>query len=55
MKWGYMNRKGEIIIARQFDYPADFKKGLAKVRLGSFKDGTEGYIDHAGKFVWQSK
>ena len=27
--------------------------GLALVRIGDIKTGTEGYIDKTGKFVWK--
>ena len=52
-KWGYVNTKGEVVIGYLYDIPADFAGGLAKVRVGNYKSGTNGYIDKTGKWVWQ--
>jgi hypothetical protein len=49
--WGYMNRKGEFVFPPQFQRAEPFYHGLASV----FRDGHFGYIDHAGKWVWQGK
>ena len=48
-KYGYINKKGELVIPLQFDNALDFVDGLAMV-------GTdEGwvYIDKSGKVVWK--
>ena len=44
-KWGYIDQQGEVAIAPQFDYAADFSEGLAAVQ----QDGRYGYIDTDGK------
>ena len=31
------------------------ENGLAKVRMGDFKTGTEMYIDKTGKTLWKQK
>jgi hypothetical protein len=46
-KWGYINTKGKMVIAPQFDFARDFYEGLAGVKIG----GKWGYIDKAGKMV----
>ena len=53
-KWGFINTDGEVVITYQYDIPADFQGGLAKVRVGNYKTGTSGYIDKTGKWIWQS-
>ena len=55
-KWGYINRKGEIVIEPQFLQVAEknhlfsleWTEGLAPVR---FNNGLWGYIDKTGKVV----
>ncbi len=46
-KWGYKNKKGEIVIEPQFDYADDFSEGLAAIKIG----GKWGYINKEGKYV----
>lgn len=49
-KWGFINRRGEIVIAPQFDGSYyRFSEGLAAVEL----KGKWGYIDRRGKWVIQ--
>jgi hypothetical protein len=54
IKWGYMDKTGQVIIAPQFDYELPFSEGLAAVKLGE----KWGFIDHSGelkiapKFNW---
>jgi tetratricopeptide (TPR) repeat protein len=51
-KYGYINTKGEYIIAPQFDGADMFSDGLALVRSA---DGKYGYISENGKYVIQAK
>jgi hypothetical protein len=50
-KYGYINTKGEYIIAPQFDLAYMFSDGLALVR----SDGKWGYISENGKYVIPAK
>lgn len=51
-KWGYINKKGEMIIQPTFDVALDFHGGLASVGLD--RNLTyRGYIDAKGEFVWK--
>jgi hypothetical protein len=49
-KWGFIDSTGAFRIEPQFDAANAFRNGLALVEVGN----TRGYIDHQGKFVWQS-
>ena len=40
-KWGFINSKGELVIAYQYEDALSFSNGYAAV----FKDGKWGYID----------
>lgn len=46
-KWGYRNKKGEIVIPLIFDYACDFSDGRARVG----KDDKWGFIDMNGNTV----
>ena len=46
-KFGYVDRKGNVVIEPQFDNAKSFSEGLAWAE----KDGRTGYIDHTGVFV----
>jgi hypothetical protein len=60
-KFGFFDRKGEIIIEPRFDFAFPFHEGLAAICMGcqeepegehrSVKDGKWGYIDKKGKVV----
>lgn len=45
--YGYLNRKGEVAIAPQFEAAQDFQNGLALVRI----DGLFGFVDTTGTFA----
>lgn len=47
-KWGYINRKGEVVVQPQFSKALFFSEGLAVACIESNKCG---YIDKTGKFV----
>lgn len=49
--YGYVNAKGEIVIAAQFEEATDFAEGMAAVKV----DNKWGYIDTTGKFVIAAK
>ena len=46
-KYGYVDRKGNVVIEPQFDNAKSFSEGLAWAE----KDGKSGYIDCTGTFV----
>jgi predicted DNA-binding WGR domain protein len=46
-KWGYINKKGQLIIKPVFDRTWRFSDGLAAV----VSKGKHGYINKAGKIV----
>ncbi len=54
-KWGFISKKGEMLINPQFEEVEDFRNGLAKVWIGDSKkrDSKFGYIDRAGKYIWE--
>jgi hypothetical protein len=61
-KWGYINRKGNIVIKAEFCYAGTFYEGLALVKTPSSKgdcipgfSGKWGYINSQGKFLIQPK
>lgn len=52
-KFGYINRSGNIVIEPQFDFPGNFRNGLAGVCIGeTITIRKTGYIDKKGKYVW---
>jgi hypothetical protein len=67
-RWGYINRKGEIVITPQFDRAGPFNDGIAEVEivepkkmpgallqaLSDLYPGTKvGYIDATGRYIWE--
>ncbi|NLP47209.1 MAG: WG repeat-containing protein, partial [Epulopiscium sp.] len=55
VKWGYINKEGDMIIPIQFDAAAPFREGLAAVRMGDSKNGKWGYINSKGEFEIEPK
>jgi len=49
--FGYINRKGEIVIKGLFTWAGPFKNGIALVEL----EGWWGYINKDGKVIWKGK
>jgi len=49
-KWGFINKKGKIVIDPRFEEANSFKNGLAYVKVNA---AEEGYINHSGQFVWK--
>ena len=46
-KYGFVNKKGEIIIAPGFDYASSFENGYAYVEIA----GKAGFINKKGKII----
>jgi hypothetical protein len=59
LKWGYMDRTGQLVIPAQFDEAGDFSEGLARVRIKGPLDNWGykgpldkwGFIDTTGEYV----
>ena len=47
-KWGYIDKKGDVIIPLEYDYADVFQGALAQVKL----NGEYVYIDRTGRRVW---
>lgn len=50
-KWGYIDKRGKIVIRPQFDYAEGFSEGLARIRIGLVKAGKWGFVDKTGAVV----
>ena len=46
-RWGYINRRGKIVISPRFGEAGPFAEGRAKI----YQNGKYGYIDRTGKIV----
>ncbi|RYD48288.1 MAG: WG repeat-containing protein, partial [Verrucomicrobiaceae bacterium] len=46
-RWGFIDRKGQVVIPFEYDLVGEFSEGLAGVR----KDGKCGFVDTAGKLA----
>lgn len=53
MNWGFMNIKGEIVIAPQYAGINHFKNGLARMEIGSAFNNRPVYITTEGKIAWE--
>jgi len=55
--WGYIDRRGRIIIGPRFDHGDEFRNGVARIyEIRTSDDRWEsrfGYIDKAGKYLWK--
>jgi hypothetical protein len=49
--WGFVNKRGEVVIEPRFQTAVSFSGGLSIVELGN---GEWAYIDKKGEFVWRS-
>jgi hypothetical protein len=52
-KFGFIDHSGRFVINPQYDNVLDFKNGYAKVFTGNGAESKSGYIDRAGKIIWQ--
>ncbi|EFM10799.1 substrate-binding region of ABC-type glycine betaine transport system [Paenibacillus curdlanolyticus YK9] len=57
-RWGFINRKGKIIIKPQFRFAMPFEGGLAQVTIGEptldqVYNLPFGYINRQGEYVWK--
>jgi hypothetical protein len=50
-KYGYIDKKGQLVITPQFDVAMDFTEGLASVRPTRGPGTKVGFIDKTGQFV----
>lgn len=48
-KWGFINKKGELVVDTIYDEAFSFSEGMAAVRMGTFDCPTWGYINKSGK------
>jgi hypothetical protein len=51
VKYGFIDKTGEMVIEPQFDWAFQFSEGLAVVMVGDEIPGKWGYIDRTGEFV----
>jgi hypothetical protein len=57
-KYGYVDEVGTLVIPIKYDWAEDFNNGVAAVGIGTLYfayeiiGGKWGYIDHAGKCIW---
>lgn len=54
-KWGYINKKDEVVIPFKFSECESFINGLAYFKTEGNTFDIEGYINKSGKCVWQTK
>jgi hypothetical protein len=59
-KWGFIDKNGKFSINPQFDFAAPFDGGVARIGIEtvgdaqtSAKETKFGYVDKAGKYIWQ--
>ena len=52
MKWGFMNIKGEVVIAPQYAGINHFQNGMARMEVGTAFANTIVYINMKGEIVW---
>ena len=48
-KWEYIERRGKLVVAAQYERADPFANGLARVWLA----GKICYINNAGKLIWK--
>ena len=55
MKWGFMNIKGEVVIAPKYAGINHFKNGVARMEVGTAFANTIVYINPKGEIIWSEK
>ena len=53
-KWGYINRKFDLVIPCQYDIAYPFINGLAKVETNGKSLTISSYINKSGNVIWQN-
>ncbi|MBP0021829.1 MAG: WG repeat-containing protein [Cyanobacteria bacterium SBLK] len=51
-KWGYMDRKGRLVIPPRFDDAGTFSSGVARVEIDEGGEKKIGFINREGEFVF---
>lgn len=49
--WGFIDKKGQMVVQPQYTWITDFSEGLAAVNSGDFLNPRYGYIDQQGQAV----
>ncbi len=55
VQYGYIDRKGNLIIKHKYTYAWPFKNGVAKVEMGEFTGEKFGYINKKGEVIWDPR
>ena len=55
MQWGFINIKGEVVIAPQYAGINHFKNGMARMEVGTAFANTIVYINMKGEIAWSEK
>ena len=50
-----MNKEGKLVIEPKYYEAQEFINGLAFVRIGTWKELKDAYIDKKGKYRWGPK
>lgn len=52
-KAGFIDKTGRLAISTQYQYASPYSGGLALVEIGANGGMRKGYLDRAGKVIWQ--
>lgn len=53
-KWGFIDKKGNLVIDYKYDEVFSFENGVSKVFIGKEQSSwKEGYIDKTGEYIWE--